>query len=153
MDHLTKIYNRRGLMYFGSIAAEKANKQHKAYFVVFVDFDDFKRINDEYGHVAGDELLYLFAQRLKHRLRKGTILSRIGGDEFAIVLTGDVEQAMTVKNRIVEILHRPFNLGQAQVEICASIGLASYPEDGQTLEELIRHADLQMYKDKKQHQN
>ncbi len=127
--------------------------------VLFLDIDDFKRINDTLGHQAGDELLKAASERLHQCLRQSDTLSRedphdeapfvarLGGDEFTILL-GDVprpEDAATVARRMLATLAEPFRLLAHEVHMSASIGIAVSPTDGKTIDELVRNADTAMY--------
>jgi diguanylate cyclase (GGDEF)-like protein/PAS domain S-box-containing protein len=115
--------------------------------VMFIDLDRFKLVNDTLGHAHGDVLLQQVAQRLKECLRKGDTLARQGGDEFTIVLPELRARmdAQVVADKFIERLHQPFDLGGNQVHISASIGIAIYPEHGESTDELLRNADIAMY--------
>jgi diguanylate cyclase (GGDEF)-like protein/PAS domain S-box-containing protein len=122
--------------------------------VVFVDLDEFKAVNDTYGHAAGDELLLQAASRLTSMLRRDDAVGRLGGDEFLLVSRGleSVDDALALAERVREALHQPVDLGIASVDLCASIGVAcSVPGDpagGMDGSELTRQADLAMYESK-----
>ncbi|WP_432570201.1 diguanylate cyclase domain-containing protein [Kineococcus sp. SYSU DK005] len=114
--------------------------------VVYIDLDDFKPVNDRYGHAAGDELLRLAAQRLAGLLRPQDRLARLGGDEFVAVLaTGEPDVVHAVATRAAGALQEPFDLGGTVVRISASIGTALSGEPGTDLDELLRRADAAMY--------
>jgi diguanylate cyclase (GGDEF)-like protein/PAS domain S-box-containing protein len=115
--------------------------------VMFIDLDRFKLVNDTLGHVKGDDLLQQVAARLKDCLRKGDTLARQGGDEFTIVLPDlrSRDDARTVAAKFLEHLHLPFDLDGHQVHISGSIGIAVYPDDGESIDALLRHADIAMY--------
>jgi diguanylate cyclase (GGDEF)-like protein len=127
-----------------AVAVCKRNGRDVA--VMFVDLDDFKPINDSFGHAAGDRVLHKCAQRLVKSTRGGDTVARLGGDEFAVLLenlTGK-EQVIEVAARIVESLQEPLDLPDGDMRVSASIGVAfSTPDDG--VEELMRNADLAMY--------
>jgi two-component system CheB/CheR fusion protein len=117
----------------------------------FVDLDDFKAINDERGHHAGDELLCKVADRLLGRVRAADTVARLGGDEFAIVLSGvrtqgEVEVAA---KRVLAAFEQPFELGGGPLQLAASLGRAVWPEDAAEIEALMRHADSEMYRAKR----
>ncbi len=121
-----------------------------AYAVLFLDFDHFKVINDSLGHMEGDKLLVQIAKRLKLSLRSGDIVARIGGDEFTILLDDleDMNEALRIAERILEDLNEPFNLSGREIFISASIGIASNKADYTKPEEILRDADIAMYRAK-----
>ena len=122
---------------------------------MFIDLDRFKYVNDTFGHDKGDELLLQVTARLKSCLRKGDTLARQGGDEFTVVLPDlhTRDDARLVAAKFLECLNLPFDLGGNEVVISASIGIAVFPHDGQTIDELMRHADVAMYYIKGQGKN
>jgi diguanylate cyclase (GGDEF)-like protein len=114
---------------------------------MFLDLDRFKLVNDTLGHGMGDRLLQQVAQRLKTCLRRGDTLSRHGGDEFTLLLP-DVrtrDDVHGIANKILEALHKPFVIDSHELFVGASIGIAMYPEAGETVEALIQNADIAMY--------
>ncbi len=130
----------------------KATRQgvERSSAVLFVDLDDFKRVNDSHGHEVGDEVLREFAQRLQHCLRGNrdtTTVARLAGDEFAILLTNltSAEVAALVATRIRDIVANPFYVNRIKVFISVSIGISLCPENGDTFDALIKHADMAMY--------
>jgi diguanylate cyclase (GGDEF)-like protein/PAS domain S-box-containing protein len=128
-----------------AIALARRNKNSIA--VLFMDLDGFKNINDTLGHKAGDYVLTKVAERLKQIVRETDTVARIGGDEFIIVLTQLTEDTAVVKmtEKIVEILTRPMEFDGQEVIIGSSIGIALYPDHGNSSEELIEKADKAMY--------
>ncbi|HRX89875.1 MAG TPA: diguanylate cyclase, partial [Steroidobacteraceae bacterium] len=118
--------------------------------LLFVDLDHFKRINDTLGHEAGDQLLVIVAQRLKSCVKEGDTVARLGGDEFTVVLrhVGDPDAALAVAERIIYSLRLPVNLAGRDHHVRASVGVALFPDDGSTVEDLMRNADLAMYRAK-----
>jgi diguanylate cyclase (GGDEF)-like protein/PAS domain S-box-containing protein len=118
--------------------------------VLFMDLDDFKKINDTLGHQAGDELLRQAAQRLESQLRKGDTVARLGGDEFVILLNRlkRSEYAAVVASKIERQLRLPFVIAGQQHFIGVSIGIAMYPMDGDRADLLMRNADISMYRAK-----
>ncbi len=118
--------------------------------VLYIDLDHFKRINDTVGHAAGDQVLSIAAQRLRASIKEGDTVARLGGDEFAVILHDVVsaDAAQAVAQRIVQSLQQPVNLAGCDHTVCASIGIARYPQDGQTIDELLRNADTAMYRAK-----
>jgi diguanylate cyclase (GGDEF)-like protein len=146
-DILTDLPNRILFKDRLGLALIQAKRKGTELAVMFIDLDRFKLVNDTLGHVKGDELLQQAALRLKECLRRGDTLARQGGDEFTIVLPElrDRADACMVADKFLECLHRPFDLDGHQVHISASIGIAVYPGDGETIDELLRHADIAMY--------
>jgi diguanylate cyclase (GGDEF)-like protein len=122
--------------------------------VMFIDLDGFKRINDVHGHAVGDEVLRLVAQRLKAAVRTGDTVSRRSGDEFLLLMleSRDEPTVGAFASRIMDYVAEPCVLGSATVVVKASIGIALYPEDGRSAEELLKNADVAMYA-AKQHKN
>ena len=122
---------------------------------MFIDLDRFKQVNDTLGHDKGDELLLQVTARLKSCLRKGDTLARQGGDEFTVVLPDlhSRDDARLVAGKFLECLNLPFDLGGNEVVISASIGIAVFPHDGDTIDTLMRRADVAMYYIKGQGKN
>jgi diguanylate cyclase (GGDEF)-like protein len=114
--------------------------------VLYIDIDNFKQINDTYGHIAGDELLRLFAARLKAGLRESDVTARLGGDEFAaILMRTNLNHAKTAAETLVESLSRPYVSANLTLHASASIGVAGYPDSASSIEALLRQADTAMY--------
>ena len=113
--------------------------------MILIDLDGFKNVNDTLGHLAGDELLRLAADRLVECIRDGDLAARLGGDEFAVLTVGnDSAGSLTVGRRIVEVLHRPYPLAGQEVRVSASLGIAHRCAD-ESAEDLLRDADIAMY--------
>lgn len=154
-DDLTGLPNR--VMFCDRLAQFlSAAKRHNLYAVVmFLDLDRFKAVNDSLGHQAGDELLKEVAKRLIEQTRKEDILARFSGDEFAIVLLNEKshEKAMysvsIIAQKIINTLSQKFYIHRQDVFIGVSIGIAIYPEDGNSIENILKHADIAMYEAKK----
>jgi diguanylate cyclase (GGDEF)-like protein/PAS domain S-box-containing protein len=119
--------------------------QHVA--VLFLDLDDFKKVNDSLGHEVGDQLLVQAADRLNAQVRNYDTVGRLGGDEFIIMLGGldEIDRSGRVAEQMLAQFHRPFNLDGRELVLTASLGVAVYPQDGTTPAELLRNADTAMY--------
>lgn len=150
LDSLTELPNRR--LFDRSVAdALSAKGRSTPFALMMIDLDQFKLINDRYGHAAGDEVLKVSANRLRGLLRRVDMPARLGGDEFAAVLPGlDRAAAIRFGQRIEEALSEPITFNQQTLQIGISIGIAIAPEDGETASELLRMADAEMYADKAQ---
>jgi len=123
--------------------------------LLYIDLDRFKHVNDTYGHSVGDELLMQVSVRLKNALRDNDTVARMGGDEFTIILSWvkAKSDAMHVAAKIVAALSRPISLSGVEINIGASIGLAFFPEHGENIETLKKHADIAMYQAKEAGRN
>ncbi|MBC7685975.1 MAG: EAL domain-containing protein [Bdellovibrionales bacterium] len=146
-DILTDLPNRMLFKDRLGLAVIQAKRKVTELAVMFIDLDRFKLVNDTLGHVKGDELLQQVSLRLKECLRRGDTLARQGGDEFTIVLPElrDREDAKAIAEKFLECLQKPFDLDGHEVHISASIGISIYPADGESIDELLRHADIAMY--------
>jgi diguanylate cyclase (GGDEF)-like protein len=115
--------------------------------LLYVDLDQFKQVNDTYGHAVGDLLLQAVANRLKGCVRETDTVARIGGDEFVVLLDGiqASEDASIVDNKIRLVLDQPLRLDGHSLSILPSIGIALYPEHGTEEKQLFKHADEAMY--------
>ena len=145
-DMLTQLPNRMLLADRFKVAAERARRYGLSMALIYVDLDNFKQLNDSLGHAAGDEALETVAARLLDCVRQSDTVARIGGDEFAIFLA-EVERAddaEVVAHKVVAALARPMTLGGREAFVTASLGVASYPVDGETLDRLMQHADTAM---------
>ena len=131
-----------------SIAMAKRNNKLLAF--CYLDLDDFKPVNDQYGHHIGDQLLIAFSKRVSKALRAGDTMARLGGDEFAIVLSelSSPYEAEDIIERILEIIKMPFDIASHRIHISCSIGITLYPTDQVDSDTLIRHADQAMYQAK-----
>ena len=146
-DQLTGLPNRVLLNDRLDLAIRQAQRDGGRLAVLFVDLDRFKMVNDTLGHAQGDLLLQAVARRIANCIRRGDTLSRIGGDEFVLLVPRLKLQrdAARCAASILEILRAPFMLGVHEVFVRASIGISVYPDHGRTPEELLRHADMAMY--------
>jgi diguanylate cyclase (GGDEF)-like protein len=131
-------------------------RRHKTLLgVLFLDLDQFKQINDSLGHAAGDELLKEATLRFSQCIRQADILSRVGGDEFVVLLT-DLQQRdeiAIVADKLAKTLNVPFILDQSECFVTVSIGVSIFPDDGMDISTLIKNADSAMYNAKKAGRN
>jgi len=148
-DYLTGLPNRLNLM---TIMEKTINdKEIKAMAILFLDLDQFKPVNDDYGHQMGDDLLVAVAKRLRSCVRDSDFVARLGGDEFIIVLkepNASEVASEKVAEKIISAISSPFNISNRKININTSIGIALYPRDGGDADTLITLADNAMYKSK-----
>ena len=146
-DALTQLPNRMLLSDRLQLAKAQSERSGKQLAVCYLDLDNFKPINDEYGHSVGDYLLIDVAQRLKTCVRAGDTVARLGGDEFVLLIGNleDIRECDHAMARVINALTQPFRVSQRQVAISASIGVTLYPSDGADSDTLLRHADQAMY--------
>lgn len=149
-DSLTGLANRRLFIdrLHQSILSARRHKHSAA--IMFLDLDQFKRINDTLGHQAGDELLVTIAERLKTCVRKQDTVARLGGDEFTILLNdvSNNDKIASIAEHILTILKKPIKLGKHEVIVSTSIGITIAPTDSTSSETLMRNADMALYKAK-----
>lgn len=151
-DHLTQLLNRKGFHDHMAKAIARAQRQKAEFAVLYIDLDNFKQVNDRYGHTMGDELLVSFARRLKDCFRSSDIVARVGGDEFVVILdhispdVGDDELLTNIRAKVLKPLTCSF--GQHVLE--ASTGVSRFPQDGVDETSLIEAADKRMYAAKTQ---
>lgn len=145
-DALTDLPNRTLLCDRLDQSILVARRQHTSFVLLFLDLDRFKQVNDTLGHPAGDLLLQQVARRLREVLRESDTIARMGGDEFAIVLQlADERGAHLMAEKILQAVERPFWIEGVQLHLGASIGVATYPDHGDTTETLMQRADVAMY--------
>ncbi|OAM80025.1 putative bifunctional diguanylate cyclase/phosphodiesterase [Devosia elaeis] len=148
-DALTDLPNR--IEFLEQMARTEAGlKRGEMAAVLYIDLDHFKAVNDTLGHAVGDEVIKQAAVRLWGTTRETDLLARLGGDEFALLLRPieEVDQAARVADRIVKAMRTPMNIGGQQIEIGASVGIAVGPGDGTSTDQLVKNADLALYKAK-----
>ncbi len=154
-DSLTNLFNRREFedLLDKSIANSFRGKNILA--LLLIDLDNFKTTNDTFGHIHGDELLKQFSNRLVLLVRKGDLISRVGGDEFTLIAPNikSPTSARQLAERILNELHSPYSISGKLITVTVSIGIAIYPDDGSTTEDLLRKADMAMYKSKRSGKN
>lgn len=154
-DELTKLANRRGFEKNLREALQFAEKNRQKLAVMYLDLDRFKRINDTLGHYIGDRLLEQVALRLNDGLAKGSSIARMGGDEFMVLCSeleseeGSVLYAQMLINRLTE----PFFIEGFELYVTVSIGISLYPKDGENVVDLMKHADIALYRAKDQGRN
>jgi diguanylate cyclase (GGDEF)-like protein len=149
-DSLTDLPNRFLFNDRLSQSIKQAQRNNTKIAVLFIDLDHFKSINDSMGHKVGDELLIEVAKRLKKQLRQTDTLARLGGDEFCIVLNevDNNDVVIGVTQSLLKIMNAPIELVDQSFYVTLSVGVVIYPDDGNTPEELLKHADAAMYQAK-----
>ncbi|HON58550.1 MAG TPA: EAL domain-containing protein [Smithella sp.] len=154
-DSLTGLPNRTMFSQLLSHSIQSAHRHKKQLAVLFIDLDRFKTINDSLGHEAGDELLKEMAARFKNTLRTADIVSRMGGDEFVIMMEDvhDLSQVESLAHKILATVIRPIVLMGEECRVTASVGISLYPKDGQDDQTLIKNADIAMYFAKEEGKN
>ncbi len=151
-DALTGLFNRKGFLEQLDETLKEARRFENKRTILYLDLDKFKKVNDLYGHETGDRLLVEVSSRLRKILRDTDYISRLGGDEFTVILGNQAEiQPESVAHRIVRRLSMPYRICGAVIDfVTPSIGISTYPDDGNDLETLLKHADVAMYKAKEQ---
>ncbi|MDP5293702.1 EAL domain-containing protein [Oceanimonas sp. CHS3-5] len=154
-DDLTGLANRRFLTEQLDRAILNGRREGQCLALMYLDLDDFKRINDSSGHTDGDRLLMEIARRLQDSVRQTDLVGRLGGDEFAIVLVNvnNADNVRKIAEKILANIGRPVQLGQHEAVVGTSIGITLAPEDGTSSGELLRNADLAMYDSKRSGKN
>lgn len=154
-DTLTNLPNRTLFYDRLNQAIKQARRNGSKIAVLFLDLDHFKSINDSMGHRVGDELLIEVAKRLKSQIRQTDTLARLGGDEFVIVLddVNDSNTVVEITQNILKIMDAPIELSRQSFYITLSAGVVLYPDDGDTPEDLLKHADTAMYQAKEDGRN
>ncbi len=146
-DTLTQLPNRR--MFLDRLQHDilKSRRDGTRIAILFIDLDHFKEVNDTLGHHQGDVLLVEAARRIGACVRQSDTVSRLGGDEFTVILPelAEVDRVEGIAQNIIDSLRMPFQLGQEQAFVSASIGITIYPDDAGNMEDLLKHADQAMY--------
>ena len=154
-DQLTGLPNRAMFLESLERAVRKGRRRSGRFSVLFVDLDHFKEVNDTMGHAAGDKLLQAVAERLTNAVRQSDLVARLAGDEFVVLIEDHKgpEEVMIVAQKVVGFLQKPVILEWREVNISGSVGIASFPEDGDDVETLVKNADAAMYQAKERGRN
>lgn len=150
-DPLTGLPNRRLFLNLLDQAINYATKNHQSFALMFIDLDRFKSVNDTLGHACGDKLLVAVAERLGQSVRRSDIVSRLSGDEFAILITcmDQVDQLEALAHKLIAAINQPFMIEAQSIEVRISVGISLFPADGVSAEDLLGQADGAMYQAKK----
>ena len=151
-DLLTGIANRRLLESMINRSINRAKRENGRVGFIIIDLDNFKPINDRFGHQAGDAILKHVAKNLSDAIRSSDLVARIGGDEFCVILEDaiDAEQVPSMLNKLAEIIQQPVSYAGNELSVDASLGYSQLPEDGNSMDDLMRVADIRMYDAKRQ---
>lgn len=146
-DDLSGLPNRRLFQDVAVLELAEAKRNAKKLALFYMDLDQFKAINDTFGHEVGDTLLKEVAQRLRSVVRSSDFVARLGGDEFTLLVSGmdDAQYASEVANKILTAMREPFTLNGHELNVSTSVGISIYPDDGNSLDTLLRYADIAMY--------
>ncbi len=149
-DELTGLPNRAMFMDALSRTLHRMERRNGVFFILFIDLDEFKDVNDSLGHSMGDALLREVATRIRRCVREGDLVARLGGDEFVILVESEshADEIAVIAQKILQALQPPHQLGGHLVRVTSSIGISRYPEDGTEISDLLRNADAAMYKAK-----
>lgn len=150
-DFLTGMPNRIHFLEELDKEIEHSQQQQCSVCILFIDLDHFKAVNDQFGHTIGDKLLTLVGSRILKSVRSTDLAARISGDEFIVILKNQrsssaaIESAKTVSSSLIKTIKSPYHIEEIEIKISASIGIAIYPDDSYSADELISHADQAMY--------
>jgi len=149
-DGLTGLLNRAAFMERMALALRRAERQGEMLALLFIDLDNFKRVNDSLGHLEGDQVLMTVSERLVGALRASDLVGRFGGDEFVVLLAdlGSRADIKVVLDALLSVVEVPVKADGRPLSVTPSIGVAVYPDDGRQADELIQHADTAMYRAK-----
>ena len=149
-DPLTNLPNRRMFDEFSEKMLNLAEREKKELSILFLDLSGFKKVNDVHGHLVGDKVLKVTASRITECLRANDLACRFGGDEF-LVLVYDCskEDAKNLARRLIEAIEEPIELKETALTVSAEVGISSFPEDGNSVSELVRKADEALYRAKR----
>lgn len=150
-DYLTSLPNRVFIMNELKQELEKGRTGENQGAILFIDLDNFKKINDTFGHFYGDEVLTVLADQIREMNTEGFLPARIGGDEFVILCYGaDLTETMKIADQVLTIFRNPISLHDNTIHLTCSMGIALYPKDGSTVEDIFKNADLALYSAKDQ---
>lgn len=154
-DDLTGLPSRDLLMDRLHQSIKQAKRHNNKIAVLFIDLDNFKPINDNFGHQVGDNVLKVIAHRFQKILRQVDTVSRFGGDEFIIIFNSIKQQndITDVLKKLIKTINKPIIIGSDELKVTSSIGISVYPDDGLETDVLLKHADSAMYKAKKMGRN
>jgi diguanylate cyclase (GGDEF)-like protein len=145
-DPLTSLPNRRVLLDALDVATKVPPDHGRSHAIFLLDLNGFKRVNDRYGHAMGDEVLKAVVARFRRAARSNDIFARLGGDEFAVLSRDvNVNDARVIGNRFIDVLGHDVQAAGISHAMGVAIGAALFPEDGDTAEKIMRHADVAMY--------
>ena len=154
-DNLTGLPNR--FLFFDRLdqAIRKSRRLKHKFALLFIDLDDFKNINDSYGHITGDEALQKVADSLEHTVRDSDTVARLAGDEFTVILdnVGSMENVEAIVQKIIGVISQPVEVQKFRITMTSSIGVSLFPDHGEDAETLLRKADMAMYKVKEGDKN
>ncbi|TMN89577.1 hypothetical protein CWB72_11125 [Pseudoalteromonas phenolica] len=148
-DGLTECANRHLLAERFKYEVARSARKNSTFSLAFIDLENFKPINDSFGHETGDMVLKEVAKRMKQSVRRHDLVVRYGGDEFIVLLSNKISESI-IHQKLNNALSHPISYQDQSLTVSGSIGVATYPEHGDTLEILISHADKKMYKNKAQ---
>ena len=146
-DGLTGLANRSYFHEYLSSVVSKSHHSRKQFSVVYIDLDNFKGVNDSYGHECGDGYLQIFSEHLKNSVRKSDLVARLGGDEFCILVNDivDVSESVSIAERCLEFCESTIEVGNHRISPQISVGISTYPQDGEEPDDIVKSADLAMY--------
>ncbi len=147
-DNLTDLPNRRLFLDRLDQGLRRARREQRQLTIFFIDLDDFKGINDDFGHHVGDEILRQAGSRLLGAVRDSDTVARLAGDEFTVIADSPHEEAAAIQSKIAACFADPFDVGDRMIKVLASVGAATYPDDGEDIESLMQCADQSMYEAK-----
>lgn len=154
-DELTGLPNRASFNETLRRLLAQSQRHGRAFAVMLLDLDGFKRVNDTLGHEVGDQLLKEVASRFRHSLRAGDVVARLGGDEFILLVEepGSVDSVGVLAQKLLHAIAQPYRIGAHTLHLTASLGISVYPRDGTDPRTLLRHSDLAMYRAKETGKN
>jgi diguanylate cyclase (GGDEF)-like protein len=152
-DELTGVFNRRYFFELAKIELNRLQRRQKESAIIFIDIDDFKNINDKFGHSAGDAVLREFGKLLASELRQEDIKGRLGGEEFVVLCPSEVNGKNIAEKLRTHVAEKSFNTGKQQIKITISVGVDILSGKDSNIEEALRRADTKLYKAKNSGRN